>query len=175
METLKLDDLVSKLLTHEIHLQEEAEEHASPQRLVLKSDDIEIQSEKLENDEHGSMTMIATKFKKMFQKHLEFKEIRKRSSSRRNELKFKGKFPSKDNTNQNTCYDCGVPGRMIKDCPNIKKKNEGTGFKRKQTKEPWLRNEVTVIFRETKVKMKKLLTSVLWLEKAQKKIMSQKR
>ena len=66
--------------------------------------------------------MIALGFKKIFQKHLEFKGIWKVSTSKRNEWNSKGKFASKVDSNQNTCYGCGVLGHMIKDCPNIKEK-----------------------------------------------------
>ena len=51
-----------------------------------------------------SVAMIVKGFKRMFQKHLEFKGIGKGSTSRRNDQHSKGKFISKINTNQNFCY-----------------------------------------------------------------------
>ena len=42
LKTLKLDFLVRKLLTHQIHLQEENEEHGPQQGPALKSNDIEM-------------------------------------------------------------------------------------------------------------------------------------
>jgi len=88
--------------------------------------------DKSENNEDDSLAMIAKGFKKMFRKHLEFKRIWKGSSSRRNKRNPKHKFSSKDDTNQNTCYSFGLLGYIIKDCPNIKKKNEKTIFKFKR-------------------------------------------
>jgi len=57
-ETLKVDDLFKKLLTNEIHLQEEIEEPTPQQGLTLKFNDIEMQPNKLENDEDESLAMI---------------------------------------------------------------------------------------------------------------------
>ena len=51
LKTLKLDDLVRKFLTHELHLQEENKEHAPQQRLALKSNDIKMPHEESKNDE----------------------------------------------------------------------------------------------------------------------------
>ena len=68
------------------------------------------------------MVMIAKGFKKIFQKHPKFKGIWKGSLSKRNKRNPKGTFFSKDDTNQNTSYGCGLSDHMIKDCPNIKKK-----------------------------------------------------
>ena len=44
----------------------------------------------------------------------------------------KANFVSKTNTHQNSCYGCGFPDHMIKDCPNAKKKNERTILKSKK-------------------------------------------
>ena len=34
----------------------------------------------------------------------------------------KANFVSKTNTHQNSCYGCGFPDHMIKDCPKLKRK-----------------------------------------------------
>ena len=128
LKTFKLDNLVEKLLIHEIYLQEETEAPTPQQGLALKSNDIEMQSDKSKYDEDESLAMITKGFKKMF----EFKGIQKGSCSRRDERNPNGKFFSKHYANQNTYYGCGLPSRMIKDCPNIKKKNERTRFKSKR-------------------------------------------
>jgi len=51
LKTLKLDDLVGKLIIHEIHLQDETKELAPQQRLALKSNDIEMELNESKNDE----------------------------------------------------------------------------------------------------------------------------
>jgi len=75
--------------------------------------------------------MIAKGFKRMFQKNPKFKEIWKGSTSKRDDRNSKGKFVSKSDTKQKTCYGCGLLGHMIKDYANIKKKSEITTFKSK--------------------------------------------
>jgi len=74
------------------------------------------------------------------------------------ECRPKGKFPSKDDVNQNTCYGYGLLGYNIKDYSNIKNKNERTRFKSKRvdrtTMVGWLQHRVIVIVLELKVKRK---------------------
>ena len=72
----------------------------------MKSTDIEMQLEESKNDEDESLAIIAKGFKMMFQKNPKFKGIWKGSTSKRNERNFRGKFASKSDTNQNTCYGC---------------------------------------------------------------------
>jgi len=76
--------------------------------------------------------MMVEGFKKMFQKHPKFKGIWNGSTSKRNEKNSKGKFASKVDTNQNIGYGYGFPDDMIKNCLNMKKKNERTRFKSKK-------------------------------------------
>ena len=49
-----------------------------------------------------------------------------------NDRNSKGNFVSKTETNEKSCYGCGLLAHMIKDCPNIKKENKRTGFKSKK-------------------------------------------
>ena len=76
--------------------------------------------------------MIAKWYKNMLKKHFEFKGIWKGSSWRKNEWNFKGKFSSKNDTNQSTQHGYELAGHMIKDCSNIKMKNERAKFKFKR-------------------------------------------
>ena len=59
--------------------------------------------------------MVAKGFKNMFQDQLKFKVFWKGLASNRNERNSKGKFASKVDTSQNTCYGCGLSCHMIKD------------------------------------------------------------
>ena len=76
--------------------------------------------EESENDEKESEPTIAKVFQRMFQKHLEFKEIRKGSTLKRNYRNSKAIYVSKIDTSQNSYYGYALPGHMIKE--NIKKK-----------------------------------------------------
>jgi len=69
--------------------------------------------------------VIVKGFKNIFQKHPQLKGILKGPSLRKNERNYKGKFSLKDNTDQKS-------GHMIKDCPDIKRKNKRTKFKSKE-------------------------------------------
>jgi len=64
LKTLKLDDFVGKLLTHQIHLQEKTEKPTTEQGLALESNIIELQIEESENDEDETLAIIAKGFKK---------------------------------------------------------------------------------------------------------------
>jgi len=57
----------------------------------------------------------------------------KGSTLKRNE-KLKGKFFNKDNTNVSSCYGCGMPGHLLKDCPLIQKMGESWRFKKKENR-----------------------------------------
>ena len=46
----------------------------------------------------------------------------------------KGKFFNKDNTNVSSCYDCGMSGHLLKDCPLIQKMGESRRFKKKENR-----------------------------------------
>jgi len=61
LKTLKLDDLIGKLLTCEIHLHEESDEQAPKQGIALKSIDegLETQSEESSDGEDEIITMTA--------------------------------------------------------------------------------------------------------------------
>lgn len=67
---LKIDDLVEKLLTNEIHPHEESDEQVLKQGISLKSidDDFETQSEQFGDEDDKSVIMVARVFKKMFEK-----------------------------------------------------------------------------------------------------------
>ena len=93
LKTLGLDDLLGKLLTHEIHLKEDEEEAHSKRGVAFKITNEELLSsedESTESDE-DSMAMTARGLKKMF-KSTRFdpkKFYKKGSSSKRNEKNLK--------------------------------------------------------------------------------------
>jgi len=70
-----LDDLVGKLLTHGIHLQEENDDQVLKQGVALKSTnkDFEMESEVSSDDDEEPTDMIAKSFVKIFWRHPNFK------------------------------------------------------------------------------------------------------
>jgi len=83
-----LDDLLGKLLTHEIHLKEDEEELQPKKGIAFKTTKEEPQSsedESTDSDE-DSMEIIPRGLKKMFKSRYDPKKFYKKgSSSRRNE------------------------------------------------------------------------------------------
>ena len=74
LKTLKLDDLIRKLLTCKIHLQEESDKQVPKQAIGLKStnDGIKTRNEEFDDEEDKTITMIISRIKQIFQMHLEF-------------------------------------------------------------------------------------------------------
>ena len=111
--------------------------------------------------------MIAKWYKNMLKKHFEFKGIWKGSSSRRNEQNFKGMSSSKDDTNYDTYYDCGLLSHMNRTTQTLKRKERESNWSlRKHKEKQRLQHGTKVIALEMKVKMKKLTSSISRLEKA---------
>ena len=125
-----MDDLLEKLLTHEIHLKEEEEEAQPKRRMAFKTTNEEPHSSKDESSEsdEDSMAIIARGLKKMFKsKRFDHKKFYERgSSSKRHEKNSKGiKISNNENeTNLGPCFVYGLPGHMVKDCPIMQKKAE---------------------------------------------------
>jgi len=93
LKTFALDDLLGKLMTHEIHLKEDKEVVQTKKGVALHEDLLSSEDESSEEDE-DSMTIIARGLKKMF-KSKRFgptKFYKKRSSSKKNELQKVQKF-----------------------------------------------------------------------------------
>jgi len=67
LKTLALDDLLKKLLTHEIHLKEDEEEVQPTRGIAFKTTIEELHSSEDESSEsENSMAMITRGLKKMF-------------------------------------------------------------------------------------------------------------
>jgi len=144
LKTLGLNDLLGKLLTHEIHLKEGEEKLQPKKGIAFKTTKKEPQSSEDESTDSGedSMEIIARGLKKMF-KSRRFdpnKFYKKVSSSRRNEKISKGnKFSNdKNDTDLGSSFGCGSSGHVVKDCSVIQKKAEK--WKQKAKKERQLKS-----------------------------------
>ena len=141
LKTLAMDDLLGKLLTHEIHLKEDEEELQPKKGIAFKTTREEPQSSDDESSDSGedSMAIIARGLKKMLKtRRFDPKKFYKKgSSSRRNEKISKGNTFSNDknNTNLGSCFGCGSPEHAVKDCPVIRKKAEKWKQKAKEEKQ----------------------------------------
>jgi len=127
LKTLALDDLLGKLLTHEIHFKED-EEKVQPKRgVAFKARKEELQSsedESIEGDE-DSMAMIARGLKKIFKsRRFDPKKFYKKGSSSNKNLKGNKFSANKNETDLGPYFGCGLPGHMVKDCSIIQKKTE---------------------------------------------------
>jgi len=135
LKTLALDELLGKLLTHEIHLKEDEEGVQPKRRLALKTMNEELQSSEDEStySDEDSMSIIVRVLKKMFKsRRFDLKKFYKKgSSSKRNEKNSKGnKFSNnKNEPNFGPCFGCRLPGHVVQDSPIIQKKAEN-GSKR---------------------------------------------
>ena len=127
LKTLALDDLLGKLLTHEIHLKEDEEEVQPKRGVAFKTTKEELQSsedESTESDE-DSMAMIAAGHKKMFKsRRFDPKKFYKKGSPSKKTSKGNKFSANKNETDLGPCFGCRLPGHMVKDCPIIQKKAE---------------------------------------------------
>jgi len=141
LKTLALDDLLGKLLTHEIHLKEDEGEVQPKRRVAFKTTKEEPQSSEDESTESDEdfMAMITRGLKKMLKlRRFDSKKFYKKGpSSRRNEKNSKGnKFSNdKNKTNLGPCFGCGTSGHVVKDCLVIQKKAEKWKQKAKKKKQ----------------------------------------
>jgi len=130
LKTLALDDLIRKLLTHEIHLKEDEEKGQTKRGIVFKTTNEELHSSKDESKEsdEDSTAMIARGLKKIFKsKRFDPKKLYKKgSSSKRHEKNSTGIETSnnKNETNLGPCFGCGLLGHIVKDCTTTQKKAE---------------------------------------------------
>lgn len=127
--TLQLNDLLGKLLTHKIHLQEES--YDLPKKgvnlKVTKVDSDHQDQSSYEADE--AMLMVTRQFKKFLRKqNLDYKKFSEGSLSKGKGDKFDPQI-SKVNV---TYFTCGWSGHMMKDCPNLKKSTKTKKFKGKK-------------------------------------------
>ncbi|XP_038697231.1 uncharacterized protein LOC119994965 [Tripterygium wilfordii] len=114
LQTLKLEELIGSLMTHEIELTKYEEEDETPRRkgiaLAANSDSSSDEDEE---------TQIARNFRK-------FMKFQKQGG-----FKSKGNFKGKKN--ELTCFRCGKTGHLIAECPKpSKKKFKGKGKKEKK-------------------------------------------
>jgi len=121
LKTLALDDLLGKLMTHEIHLKEDEEEKETQSKKGLafrtgSEDAISSEEESIEEDE-DTMATIVKGLKKMFKsKKFDPKKFYKNgSSSSKTEKLSKGtKFlNNKNDSNLGPCFEVDY---IVKDC-----------------------------------------------------------
>ena len=137
LKKLELDDLLGKLLTHEIHLTEEdGESSKKGSALKATKEDCPSEDEDPDSNDDEAFSLIVRGLNKMGMK----KKFNQRgfntkgSMSKRNEKYAKGKFVNKENANITSCYGCGIPGHLLKDCPLIQKMGEKRRFKKKENR-----------------------------------------
>jgi len=91
----------------------------------LKTTKEEIQSsedESTESDE-DSMAMIVRVLQKMFKsRRFDPKKFYKKGSLSKKNSKGNKFSANKNETNLGPCFGCGLPGHIVKNCPNIQKK-----------------------------------------------------
>ena len=139
LKKLKLDDLLGKLLTHEIHLKEEDGE-SSGKRIALKPQK-KIAHRKTEdedpysNNDEAFFLIVQGLNKIGLKKRFNQRGFNtKGSTSKRTEKYTTGKFLNKDNTNIGSCYGCGMPSHLLKDQPLIQKMGKKRKLKKKEIK-----------------------------------------
>jgi len=114
LKTLALDNILGKLLNHEIHLKKDKEEVQPKRGIAFKITNEELKSleDKSSESDEDSMAMITRGLKKMFKsKRFDLKRFYKKgSSSTENEKNSKGNknFNNKNETNLGPCLlvDC---------------------------------------------------------------------
>jgi len=128
LKTLALDDLLGKLLTHEVHRKEDEEEIQPKKGVAFKTTSKEHYSSKDNSSEEDedSMAMIAQGLKKIFKsKIFDPKKFHKKGSfSKKNKKLSKGNKPlnNKNESNPPPCLSCGLPGHVVKNGPILQKK-----------------------------------------------------
>ena len=139
LQTLAQDDLLGKLMTHEIHIKEDEEVVQTKKGVALKTanEDLLSSEDQSSEEDEDSMIMIATRLKKLLNsKRFDPKKLYKKgSSSKKNEKFAKGTKVSNNNkieSNTGPWFGCGVPGHTAKNCPILQKKAEKRKEKAKQ-------------------------------------------
>ncbi|GMI64903.1 hypothetical protein HRI_000159600 [Hibiscus trionum] len=132
LKTLKFDELVGSLLTHEIMKQGREEEKKKEEKRVEKLEvekkkkmGITLKASLLEEssssgeDELEELAMIAKRFSRFMRSN------RGRKIQRKMDFKGKNKEEARD---QIICFECNKPGHIRSECPQLKKK----GFEKKK-------------------------------------------
>ena len=121
LNKLKIDNLLGKLLGHEIHLKEDKRE-SSKKGIALKAIQENCTSEEEEfngNDEERFSLIIRGLNKMGLKKKFNQQRFNSKGSMLNINESSKGKFFHKDNSNVSSFYGCGMPGHLLKDCPLI--------------------------------------------------------
>ncbi|KAL4289901.1 hypothetical protein GQ457_14G001410 [Hibiscus cannabinus] len=123
LKTLKLDELIGSLLTHEMMSKGKEEKKKEVQKknigIALKS--TKMESDSSEEDEEKEMEMFAKRFKRLM------KSNNGRKFQRRED--FMNKTHKDEENDQLIYYECKKPGHMKVECPNLKKSLEGKKHK----------------------------------------------
>ncbi|GMI76671.1 hypothetical protein HRI_001336400 [Hibiscus trionum] len=117
LKTLKLDELVGSLLTHEIMKQGREDEKKKEEKRAKASQHDESSSS--DEDELEELAMIAKRFSRFMRSN------RGRKIQRKMDFKSKNKEDGKDPI---ICFECNKPGHIRSECPQLKKK----GFEKKK-------------------------------------------
>ncbi|KAK8661446.1 hypothetical protein V6N13_091050 [Hibiscus sabdariffa] len=134
LKTLKLDELMGSLLTHELMKQGKRDEEKKKEEkkeiekkkigIALKAS---LESDSSEEDDE-EMAFLAKRFTRFM------KSNRGRKFLRKGEFKNKNREEEKD---QLICYECKKPGHIRTECPQLKKKSFGKKKKLKAHVATW--------------------------------------
>ncbi|XP_021741936.1 uncharacterized protein LOC110708138 [Chenopodium quinoa] len=122
LRTLSLDDLLGKLITHEMSLNEsDGEPPSSTKGLALKAKKEEsfTDNEKSDGDEEDPFDQIA----RSLQRILKMKKKFPRGNDNGKQQRYKGKPFNEFKTLK--CYECGDDNHLVKDCPKRRKRQSG--------------------------------------------------
>ncbi|KAL4367156.1 hypothetical protein GQ457_05G007260 [Hibiscus cannabinus] len=134
LKTLKLDELMGSLLTHELMNQGKRDEEKKKEEkkeiekkkigIALKAS---LESDSSDEDDE-EMAFLAKRFTRFM------KSNRGRKFLRKGEFKNKNREEEKD---QLICYECKKPGHIRTECPQLKKKSFGKKKKHKAHVATW--------------------------------------
>ena len=118
MKKLLLDDLLGKLLTHELTMQEDDGEPPSKvnnMSLKAKKEEEPSTSEEESEDDDDPFALVARGLSKIMKMRRNFKKDKYPRSS---EFSLAKQFIS----NTLTCFECGATNHFIRNCPKRKRK-----------------------------------------------------